>query len=145
MTEKICFKCGIKKPLSEFYKHKKMSDGYLNKCKECTKKDVQKNYRDNVSDKKIYEHLRNQTEERKMAACEKQRKHRANNPEKYKARTAVGNALRDGKLKKKPCQYCNSEEKVQAHHKDYNKPFDVVWVCFKCHRQKEHNQYDYLN
>ena len=55
MAEKFCFKCGIKKPLTEFYKHDRMYDGYLNKCKECTKTDVHKNYRDNIDDKKDYE------------------------------------------------------------------------------------------
>lgn len=41
---KICFKCGRELPITEFYKHDAMSDGHLNKCKECTRKDVHANY-----------------------------------------------------------------------------------------------------
>lgn len=39
MKRKICFKCNIEKDLSKYYKHSKMSDGHLGKCKDCTKKD----------------------------------------------------------------------------------------------------------
>jgi len=46
MTSKICFKCNIDKPLSEYYKHKQMGDGHLNKCKDCTKKDTRE--RENI-------------------------------------------------------------------------------------------------
>lgn len=42
---KKCFKCNIEKPLSDYYKHKEMKDGHLNKCKECTKKDTNNNPR----------------------------------------------------------------------------------------------------
>lgn len=40
IIKKVCFRCGIEQPLSEFYKHKQMGDGHLNKCKTCTKEDT---------------------------------------------------------------------------------------------------------
>lgn len=43
MDTKVCFKCGRELPLSSFYKHSRMGDGHLNKCKDCTRKDVSEN------------------------------------------------------------------------------------------------------
>mgnify|MGYP003666873367 FL=1 len=37
VEEKNCIICGERKELSAYYRHKKMYDGHLNKCKECTK------------------------------------------------------------------------------------------------------------
>jgi hypothetical protein len=85
-----------------------------------------------------YEEARFRTPHRKAKLIEYQRKRRARDPVKYKARSAVSNALRDGRIFRKPCR-CGSK-RVQAHHHDYTKPLEVTWLCFKCHRKDEHNQ-----
>lgn len=54
-------------------------------------------------------------------------------PEKWKARNAVNNALRSGKIERKPCYFCGSDERLQAHHEDYSRPLDVIWLCASCH------------
>lgn len=44
MEKKECFRCNKVKSLDEFYKHKQMVDGHLNKCKDCTKSDTKKRH-----------------------------------------------------------------------------------------------------
>lgn len=50
MDTKVCFKCGRELPLSEFYKHPRMGDGHLNKCKDCTKRDMHLQHYRNMED-----------------------------------------------------------------------------------------------
>ena len=54
-------------------------------------------------------------------------------PEKYKAYNLVVTALRNGSLKKKSCEICGVI-KTHAHHENYNKPLEVIWLCDKCHK-----------
>ena len=54
-------------------------------------------------------------------------------PEKVAARQAVKVALIAGKLTRKPCERCGAR-RVHAHHHDYAKPLDVIWLCPPCHR-----------
>lgn len=157
---KVCFKCNQEKDLSEFYKHKQMADGHLNKCKECTKMDVSKNYKENIDQYKEYEksraNLPHRIDARNAYANSPQGRESGNrgsrnwslrNPEKRKlslkkwiennkekrdAHNAVLLALYHGTLKKQPCESCG-EISAQAHHDDYSKPLDVRWLCSSCH------------
>ena len=136
---KTCFRCHVSKPLTDFYAHPMMADGRLGKCKECNKKDVRENYRLRIDAKREYDRRRYQTPERKAYASRQHALYVQRNPQKAFAHRAVGNALRDGKITRQPCQVCKSTRRVQAHHHDYFRPLDVHWLCFVCHR-REHGQ-----
>ena len=132
--KKKCFKCLRVKPITAFYKHSRMGDGHLNKCKACTKKDVRRRYYDPDSRERIvkYEKERARRPERKSKALEYQRASRAKHPGKNRARAKVFRSVVKGEIKKQPCNVCGYE-KVEAHHIDYRKPLDVVWLCRKHH------------
>lgn len=58
---------------------------------------------------------------------------RKRNPDKVNAHSKVNYALRKGLLNKLPCEICG-EKQVHAHHEDYSKPLEVVWLCKSCHK-----------
>lgn len=60
-------------------------------------------------------------------------------PEKTQARLDVMHALRNGKLKRKPCSVCKSKIS-QAHHEDYSKPLQVIWLC-RIHHAEKHRKF----
>jgi len=130
MITKKCFKCGKEKDLSEFYKHKRMADGHLNKCKDCTKKDVSKHRGQNLE--KIREYDRNRGLRRSK---DYMLEYRNRFPRKYKAQTMVRNYIRDGKLFREPCEICGGGRRNEAHHDDYAKPLNVRWLCSAHHKQ----------
>ena len=153
LQEKKCFKCGETKPLSSFYKHKAMLDGYLNKCKECTKKDVLENREKREDYYHAYDRVRNRQPRRKQSkkvyqsredVKERSREVKRRSSEKHwkkkEANTVLGNAVRDGKVIKQPCFVCGDTD-VQGHHPDYDSPLDVVWLCVP-HHAEIHRKYD---
>jgi len=139
MTQKKCFKCGVVKSLTEFYEHARMVDGHLNKCKICAKIDVAENYRTNRKHYQEYERKRLQNPDRKHNVAKYQKSGRRKNPARAKAYQKLHYALRAGKVVRQPCYICGNT-KSQGHHKDYSKPLNVEWLCFKCHRENKHGQ-----
>lgn len=48
----------------------------------------------------------------------------------------VHRAIRDGKLVRPDyCTCCLKECKPDAHHEDYDYPFDIIWLCRSCHKK----------
>lgn len=142
--EKKCFKCRQVKMRTEFYRHPKMGDGLLGKCKECTKRDTA----DRVSklstnpDWVEYERERcrikqrkcrlNGTDKKTTQARKKAWEER--NIHKKTAQSKAHYAKRRGVLKiPNRCEVCESTPPEHMHHHDYSRPLDVVWVCTKCH------------
>ena len=128
MQEKECFKCGARKPLNQFYKHPRMKDGRVNKCKECNKRDVRENRQAKIEYYREYDKARGN---RQGAAYQKW--YRAKNPMRARAHRMVAYHVRAGNMTAKPCENCGSEERPHAHHDDYSKPLDVRWLCPACH------------
>ncbi len=126
---KACFKCGVSKPLSSFYKHKQMKDGHVNKCKECNKRDVAEHRTENLDKIRAYDRGRGNRQD-----AEYFKKWRTDNPKKYRAHLMVNNHVRAGNLHPKPCEICAAEKAV-AHHDDYSQPLNVRWLCQAHHKQ----------
>lgn len=130
MKTKKCFKCGRILPLTEFYKHSKMVDGYLNKCKECTKKDVHRNYEKKIKDSEWLEKERvrgRNKYERLYKPDYLRNSFKFDKP--YERIISNNNANRD--LKKRGY---NTDGK-EAHHWNYNEPKQVFLLTTEAHHK----------
>jgi hypothetical protein len=134
---KKCRSCNKEKELEEFYKHPQMPDGHLNFCKECKRATAREywvsgNYKEN--DKR-----RQGTEKRREWQRKQSARMRIKHKEKRTCHSRFWNKFRQGLIEKTPCEVCGATERVEAHHSDYNKPFDVMWLCSKHHKEWHRN------
>lgn len=126
MSDRICKKCGLSKPVSDFYPRQ------CYECKECTKKRVKEtraanadyyrefdrkraNFPHRVEARKAYA----ETDQGKEALSRGSRAYISRNPLKRQAHILVGNSIRDGSILPKPCESCGATP-TQAHHDDYS-------------------------
>lgn len=155
--KKVCKRCGKTLDISRFYQHPQMKDGHLNICVDCVKERVRKHRIQNIDAIRAYDRIRGRKPEnvqkRKEYAnrkkqedpeayrryqLERQHRYRQKYREKNIAHLRVARALQSGVLvRPSTCSKCGVCCKPQAHHNDYSKPLDVVWLCGDCHA-KEH-------
>lgn len=143
---KRCFKCLCEKPFAEFYRHAQMGDGHLNKCKDCTKKDVAAHRQANLERIRQYDKLKaamphrvaarrdySKTDVGKAAHARAKAAYRRANPHKVAAHNAIRKAILRGKITPWPCEVCGA--KAQAHHPHYESPLLVTWLCDPHHKE----------
>jgi len=124
---KICFKCGAKKPIEDFYKHNKMADGHLGKCIDCTKNDVTSRSRVKMKDP-VYvekERIRGREKYKRLNYRVRQREMKKKYP--WKSESKLKNLSRKFK----------TEKGFELHHWNYNTDFleDVVILDISSHRR----------
>lgn len=151
VTHKRCTKCSLKLPISSFHKHCQKPLGLSSECKECYKR-RRSIYLETNGDAQIQRvaiwrdknRLRTREYAREYASnhateISERRKGYARPPRKPEplkdgARSKLRYAVKVGKIKRpSSCSQCGVKCKPEAHHHDYEKPYDVIWACKKCH------------
>lgn len=124
MQKKVCFKCGRLLPLDDFYKHSRMGDGHLNKCKECTKKDVKRHYERKSADESWVEkeRIRGREKFKRLGYAGKFRSIRRICPEEANMSKVLRTKGYDTSGK-------------EAHHWNYNRPYSVFLISRKAHKR----------
>lgn len=64
------------------------------------------------------------------------------NPEKYKARVILRNAVNQALIfKPEICDNCCEVKLLEGHHHNYSKPLDVEWLCKSCHLEVHNGKF----
>jgi len=134
-----CSKCSRFKSVENF--HAKVRPGRKRQhayfCKECTRIKHKEYYEDNREGMILKS---KKWAEANPITCKKARKKykkrmRLVEPYKDAARFKVKTAISRGHLIRKPCSICG-DVNSEAHHEDYYKPLDVIFLCRKHHRAR---------
>ena len=135
-THKACARCGVTKPLFDFYPHASTPGALARRCKKCARAatmESRSKKRDLVLERQRIQQ-RNMSEEMRQRRNARGVRYRETQPERISAVKTLNLALRHGTISRYPCWVCG-DTKVEAHHPDYSSPLDVVWLCPSHHRQ----------
>ena len=131
METKKCFVCETIKPIDEFYVHKMMADGHLNKCKDCTKNYVKARYDELSEDESYMENERKRGREKysRLKYKDKYADHRI----KFKFRRSA--------IFKNINRNIGVISGYECHHWNYNVGFeyDVIILSRKDHKRAHKN------
>lgn len=141
VEQKICKKCGLPKSVARFARFPRNKDGLHSYCKDCQAEHQREKYQSDLEGSRARARSKKaaqpRTESVRIAVRKRSASYRARWPEKKAAHAAVKYALKTGELERKPCERCGA--KAEAHHDDYNKPLEVMWLC-RIHHAERHRE-----
>lgn len=112
--------------------YKKWRDEYQEKNREKIRLQVHENYLKNRESVLIRTKKWRQDNPEKFK--EMWIKSKEKDPMKRKAREYLNHAIEYGQIEKPlECSLCKENKKLQAHHEDYARPLEVIWMCSSCH------------
>lgn len=124
-----CSKCGMETIFPDDQPSRK--GFWCNPCRSKASVESARKHRDRKRRNNNAYHARNSANRKHRTA-----KWRFDHPEKRLAHQAVQSALRNGSLKKSPCQVCGSTTRIHGHHDDYSQPLVVAWLCHQHHMER---------
>ena len=143
---RTCRRCGTAKPLGEFPPYRaKGVVGRRHTCRDCwnvkwspivaghNKRYYHENkggYRDRLKARTNRQHHADRASHHR-----RNKEYEARHPLRAAAKRDVMLAVRAGRLLRKPCEVC-ADTKSQAHHDDYLKPLEVIWLCAVHHGER---------
>lgn len=89
----------------------------------------------NIEDRRAYDRERRKLPHRMAKDARRQWVRRRAQPAKYLARRKVNDAIKCGWITRQPCEVCGMGN-AQAHHEDYSKPMEIVWLCLSHHLER---------
>lgn len=134
MKTQRCSKCKRIKSLKDFFKDRAMQSGLKSACKVCCNTYRKQNSKEKRKTNLIAQLARTNKNRSKVNKATRIRYH--NNREINLIRSKVGHAVRTGLIDRQPCCMCG-DLKTEAHHYDYSKPFELVWLC-RVHHSRLH-------
>lgn len=134
-TSKKCSKCGMTKPLTDYYKDKQNKSGLKGACKTCINLYSKQYWRDHTEKARERDRRWSRKPLSKLSIHRRMAKYRSKeeNLVKVRARHLVGSRVRRGSIiKPDTCSICHEKvprRNLHAHHSDYTKPLEFIWVC----------------
>lgn len=128
---KKCCRCGEHKAFSEFTRDRSRHDGLQHRCKTCHLAANREWAQGNRDVRRATLQRQNQKQKQQLG----RRATKVASPEQNRAHQKVYAATKRGVLSRPvECSRCGSSGfPIQAHHADYSKPLDVIWLCSPCH------------